>query len=70
MLHDQDTKMILMNPGERHALYELDIETGKIVEEWKVHEDVPVNHIAPDRCTDREERTLMTGRAPCNEASR
>ena len=48
MLHDQDTKMILMNPGERHALYELDIETGKIVEEWKVHEDVAVDHIAPD----------------------
>ena len=48
MLHDQDTKMILMNPGDRHALYNLDIETGKIVEEWKVHDDISVDHIAPD----------------------
>ena len=48
MLHDQDTKMVLMNPGEPNSLYSLDIERAKIVEEWKVHEDVPVNHIAPD----------------------
>ncbi|KZT12472.1 VID27 cytoplasmic protein [Laetiporus sulphureus 93-53] len=48
MLHDQDTKMILMNPQEPNSLFSLDIERGKIVEEWKVHEDVRVNHIAPD----------------------
>ena len=48
MLHDQDTKMILMNPGEPNSLFSLDIERAKIVEEWQVHEDVPVNHIAPD----------------------
>lgn len=48
MLHDQDNKMIMMNPTEPNALYAMDIERGKIVEEWKVHEDVPVNHIAPD----------------------
>ncbi|KAK2466258.1 hypothetical protein APHAL10511_001900 [Amanita phalloides] len=48
MLHDQDTKMILMNPTDPNSLYNMDIERGKVVEEWKVHEDVVVNHIAPD----------------------
>ena len=45
MLHDQDTKMILMNPNQPHSLYNLDIERGKVVEEWKVHEDISVDHI-------------------------
>ncbi|KAH8105865.1 VID27 cytoplasmic protein [Cristinia sonorae] len=48
MLHDQDTKMVLMDPNERHSLFNLDIERGKIVEEWKVHDDITVDHIAPD----------------------
>lgn len=48
MLHDQDTKMVLMNPTEPHSLFSMDIERGKIVEEWKVHDNVTVDHIAPD----------------------
>ncbi|KAF7775973.1 hypothetical protein Agabi119p4_4366 [Agaricus bisporus var. burnettii] len=48
MLHDQDTKMVLMNPGDPNSLYSMDIERGKVVEEWKVHEDIPVLNIAPD----------------------
>ncbi|KAJ6539403.1 VID27 cytoplasmic protein [Mycena capillaripes] len=48
MLHDQDTKMILKNPGDPHSLYSMDLERGKIVEEWKVHDDITVDHIAPE----------------------
>ncbi len=48
MLHDQDTKMILQNPTDPHSLYSLDVERGKVVEEWKVHDDIQVDHIAPD----------------------
>ncbi|KAJ7129602.1 VID27 cytoplasmic protein-domain-containing protein [Mycena epipterygia] len=48
MLHEQDTKMILKNPGDPHSLYSLDLERGKIVEEWKVHDDITVDHIAPE----------------------
>ncbi|KAI3612188.1 vacuolar import and degradation protein [Moniliophthora roreri] len=48
MLHDQDTKMILMNPTDPNSLYHLDVERAKIVEEWKVHDDITVDHIAPD----------------------
>ncbi|KAF9485299.1 VID27 cytoplasmic protein [Pholiota conissans] len=48
MLHDQDTKMILQNPTDPNSLYSMDIERGKVVEEWKVHDDIAVDHIAPD----------------------
>ncbi|KAF9226528.1 VID27-domain-containing protein [Gyrodon lividus] len=48
MLHDQDSKMILMNPADPHSLYNMDIERGKVVEEWKVHDDITVDHMAPD----------------------
>ncbi|KAF9075729.1 VID27 cytoplasmic protein-domain-containing protein [Rhodocollybia butyracea] len=61
MLHDQDTKMILMHPTEPNSLFQADIEYGKIVEEWKVHDDITVDHIAP---TDKfaqttQEQTLV-----------
>lgn len=26
----------------------MDIETGKVVEEWKVHDDIPITNFAPD----------------------
>ncbi|KIK94690.1 hypothetical protein PAXRUDRAFT_827728 [Paxillus rubicundulus Ve08.2h10] len=48
MLHDQDSKMILMNPADPHSLYNMDIERGKVVEEWKIHDDITVNHMAPE----------------------
>ncbi|KAG7449137.1 VID27-domain-containing protein [Guyanagaster necrorhizus] len=48
MLHEQDSKMILMNPADPNSLYNMDIERGKVVEEWKIHDDVTVSHIAPD----------------------
>ncbi|KAF9492798.1 VID27 cytoplasmic protein [Pleurotus eryngii] len=48
MLHDQDSKMVLMNPSEPNSLYSLDLTVGKVVEEWKVHDDISVNAVAPD----------------------
>ncbi|KJA30217.1 hypothetical protein HYPSUDRAFT_61060 [Hypholoma sublateritium FD-334 SS-4] len=48
MLHDQDTKMILQHPTDPNSLYSMDLERGKVVEEWKVHDDISVDHIAPD----------------------
>ncbi|KIM20057.1 hypothetical protein M408DRAFT_331365 [Serendipita vermifera MAFF 305830] len=47
MLHDQDRSLILMNPQNEHALYQMDLETGKVVEEWKVHDDITINAMAP-----------------------
>ncbi|KAG6811313.1 hypothetical protein H0H92_008025 [Tricholoma furcatifolium] len=61
MLHDQDTKMVVMNPTEPHSLFSMDIERGKIVEEWKVHDDITVDHIAPDNkfAPTTQEQTLV-----------
>jgi hypothetical protein len=48
MLHDQDTKMVVMDKDSPHSLFQLDIERGKIIEEWNVNENIPVRHIAPE----------------------
>ncbi|KII95143.1 hypothetical protein PLICRDRAFT_169822 [Plicaturopsis crispa FD-325 SS-3] len=48
MLHDQDTKMIMMNPTDPNSLYSMDIERGKVVEEWKVNDNISVDNMAPD----------------------
>ncbi|KAF5390668.1 hypothetical protein D9757_002743 [Collybiopsis confluens] len=47
MLHDQDSKMIMMNPTKPNSLFQADVEYGKVVEEWKIHDDITVDHIAP-----------------------
>ncbi|KAF9510843.1 hypothetical protein BS47DRAFT_1377366 [Hydnum rufescens UP504] len=49
MLHDQDTSMILMNPSDPHTVYRMDLgERGEIVDEWKIHDDVSIDHMAPN----------------------
>lgn len=40
--------MILQNEGDPNSLYRMDLEYGKIVDEWKVHDDIPVNTFAPE----------------------
>lgn len=48
MLHDQDAQMVLMDPSNKHAVFNMDLEYGKIVDEWKVHDDVQVNNVVPN----------------------
>ncbi|KAJ2351585.1 Vacuolar import and degradation protein 27, partial [Coemansia sp. RSA 2611] len=48
MLHEQDSSMVLQNRDRPHELYRMDLEYGKVVEEWKVHEDIPTVSIAPN----------------------
>lgn len=48
MLHAEDRDMILQNPDDLNTLYKMDLEYGKIVDEWKVHDDIPVNTFAPE----------------------
>ncbi|KAI9467015.1 VID27 cytoplasmic protein-domain-containing protein [Lactarius psammicola] len=48
MLHQQDSKMVVMNPNAPNSLFHLDLERAKIVEEWKVHDNITVDHIAPN----------------------
>ena len=47
MLHAEDTNMILQDGGDPNSLYRMDLEYGKIVDEWKVHNDIPVESFAP-----------------------
>ncbi|KAJ3412789.1 hypothetical protein HDV05_000256 [Chytridiales sp. JEL 0842] len=48
MLHDQDTSMLLMNPDSEHSVFRMDLNVGKVVEEWKVHDILTVEDIVPD----------------------
>ena len=49
MLHQEDASMILQNEGDPHSLYRMDLEYGKVVDEWKVHDDIPVKTFAPEK---------------------
>ncbi|EEP82731.1 conserved hypothetical protein [Uncinocarpus reesii 1704] len=48
MLHAEDSNMILQNEQEPNTLYRMDLEYGKVVDEWKVHDDIPVTNFAPE----------------------
>ncbi|OJD15385.1 hypothetical protein AJ78_04355 [Emergomyces pasteurianus Ep9510] len=48
MLHSEDSNMILQNEQDPHSLYRMDLEYGKVVDEWKVHDDIPVTSFAPE----------------------
>ncbi|CAG8598099.1 9853_t:CDS:10, partial [Funneliformis mosseae] len=47
MLHEGDSTMILMDENDEHNLYKMDLEYGKVVEEWNVHDIIPVANIFP-----------------------
>lgn len=47
MLHNEDSEMILQNPDEPHHLYQMDLEYGKVINEWKVDDDISVLNFTP-----------------------
>ena len=49
MLHAEDSNMILQNEADPNSLYRMDLEYGKVVDEWKVHDDIPVTSFAPEQ---------------------
>lgn len=48
MLHNEDRDMILQNDTDPNKLYRMDLEYGKVVDEWNVHDDIPVVTFAPE----------------------
>lgn len=48
MLHNQDADMLLLDPGHSNSLFRMDLEYGKIVDEWKVSDSVNVDNIIPE----------------------
>ncbi|KAI4199509.1 MAG: hypothetical protein LQ350_004575 [Teloschistes chrysophthalmus] len=49
MLHAEDTDMILQSEANPNSLYRMDLEYGKVVDEWKVHDDIQVKNFAPEK---------------------
>ena len=47
-----------MNPKNHHSIYKMDLEYGKVVEEWKVDDIMSVDEILPDSKTSTE-KTLI-----------
>jgi hypothetical protein len=48
MLHAEDQNMVMQDNANPNALYRMDLEYGKVVDEWKVHDDIPVQTFAPE----------------------
>mmetsp|Transcript_18055 Transcript_18055/g.32338 ORF Transcript_18055/g.32338 Transcript_18055/m.32338 type:complete len:533 (+) Transcript_18055:66-1664(+) len=48
-LHDRDRKMILLPQGERQKALLMDLETEKVVEEWRGPEDFLIKDLIPGR---------------------
>ncbi|KAK4119103.1 VID27-domain-containing protein [Parathielavia appendiculata] len=48
MLHNEDRNLILQKDSDPNKLYRMDLEYGKVVDEWTVHEDIPVVTFAPE----------------------
>ncbi|KAK0729644.1 VID27 cytoplasmic protein-domain-containing protein [Lasiosphaeris hirsuta] len=48
MLHNEDRNLILQKDSDPNSLYRMDLEYGKVVDEWKIHEDIPVVTFAPE----------------------
>ena len=48
MLHQQDAALILQNSDNPSSLYRMDLEVGKVVEDWKVHEDISLKAFGPE----------------------
>lgn len=51
MLHNQDSDMLLLDPTNRNSVYRMDLEYGKVVDEWKVSDSVEVDNIIPEYVT-------------------
>ncbi|RSL42682.1 hypothetical protein CEP53_012065 [Fusarium sp. AF-6] len=48
MLHSEDRDLILQNEIDPNKLYRMDLEYGKVVDEWNIHDDIPVVTFAPE----------------------
>lgn len=53
MLHAEDSNLILQNEADPHSLYRMDLEYGKVIDEWKVHDDITVKTFAPEKVSSR-----------------
>ena len=48
MLHNEDNNMILQNENDPNKLFRMDLEYGKVIDEWKIHDNIPAITFAPE----------------------
>ncbi|KAH9904276.1 VID27 cytoplasmic protein [Xylariomycetidae sp. FL2044] len=48
MLHNEDRNLVLQHENNPNKLYRMDLEYGKVVDEWNVHDDIPVTAFGPE----------------------
>ena len=49
MLHAEDQNMVMQDENNPSSLFRMDLEYGKIVDEWKVHDDIKLSNFAPEK---------------------
>lgn len=49
MLHSEDRDLIMQSGADANKLFRMDLEYGKVVDEWKIHDDIPVVTFAPEK---------------------
>lgn len=61
MLHEQDASLLLHSADDPSSLYRMDLEVGKVVEDWKVREDLSLKAFGPESkfAQMTPERTLL-----------
>lgn len=47
MLHNQDSSLLMMKPDDQHTLHLMDLEYGKVTEEWKIDDHKTVKDFTP-----------------------
>jgi hypothetical protein len=47
MLHQQDSQLLMLDAKKPDKVFQMDLETGKVVEEWKASESFDISSIAP-----------------------
>ena len=48
MLHNQDSDMLLLDPSNKNSVFRMDLEYGKVVDEWRVSDAIDVDNILPE----------------------
>ncbi len=48
MLHREDRNLLLMSQDKPQSVFCMDLERGKVVEEWQIHDSAPITSMIPD----------------------
>lgn len=61
MLHTQDRAMVMQDPDNEHSLFRMDIEYGKVVDEWEISDTQKLKAFAPSSkfAQSTDEQTLL-----------